>query len=461
MHAIVQNAVRVMPKLFSLFGRLPGGGYAPLQGRGLLTFLLLVFAIAVATRLFVVSRYSRLEIVYVEAATYPPLFIDEALNVAFSIATKRTFADPFGHPTGPTAHLPPAYPAAMAAVYTLFGIGMTGAVIRHLISATGFGVLFCLMPWFSARVGMGQLPGLLAAAFGAAVPLFRSSEALRGRDEWLAGVLLMITTVMAFRVIAKPQAAVSLYITFGALWGAMMYVHPSTLPVFLAEALLFLIAGAKPWRVGCCAIVLLLAIAPWTIRNRLALGHWFFIRDNLGLELAVSNADGAQASLQANHETHFFCTVHPVCSPAQRERIRQSGEYAFNQELQRQALEWIFAHPITFGIRSLQRYGLFWTDLPSNGLFFIGRLLVSVLSVAGVVALWRNRMYPVASLLTAVLLLYPATYSLFQYSNRYVVVVSFALYTLAGYAVIELLPVPRQLRERSQSSNTQARRTPA
>src|SRR4051812_17324287 len=139
-HAAVENGFseplphatvyRAMPKFVSLFRRLPEEGSLRLRGRVLLTFLFLVFATAVATRLFVVFHYSRLEIVYVEAERYPPIFIDEALNIAFSVAAKGTFADPFGYPTGPTAHLPPAYPAAMAAVYTLFGVGMTGAVIR-------------------------------------------------------------------------------------------------------------------------------------------------------------------------------------------------------------------------------------------------------------------------------------------------------------------------------------------
>jgi len=44
---------------------------------------------------------------------------------------------------------------------------------------------------------------------------------------------------------------------------------------------------------GAVLLGVLVVILPWTVRNRLQFGGWFFIRSNFGIELAQANHDGA------------------------------------------------------------------------------------------------------------------------------------------------------------------------
>ena len=75
------------------------------------------------------------------------------------------------------------------------------------------------------------------------------------------------------------------------------------------------------------------------------MGAWFVLRDNAGLELRVSNGDGAQPSQAANQETGWYCTVHPICSAAAVSELRRGGEVTFHRRLLRDARSWINAHP--------------------------------------------------------------------------------------------------------------------
>src|SRR4051812_39065369 len=51
----------------------------------------------------------------------PAAWNGEMLEAAKPLATTGRLADPFGEPTGPTAHLAPVYPALLAAEFRLFG----------------------------------------------------------------------------------------------------------------------------------------------------------------------------------------------------------------------------------------------------------------------------------------------------------------------------------------------------
>ena len=72
------------------------------------------------------------------------------------------------------------------------------------------------------------------------------------------------------------------------------------------------------------------------------------MRDNGGLELAVSNGDGAVPSFEGNMHSPWFCSVHPNCNPAAVEQILQSGELEFNRLAMQKGLLWIGNHPAPF-----------------------------------------------------------------------------------------------------------------
>ena len=75
----------------------------------------------------------------------------EVYNVAASLVTTGRFADPFGYPSGPTAHVGMLTPLPSALAYWLFGVGSPRA--EYLLTVwTVF--LVCLSIWLCWRLAV-------------------------------------------------------------------------------------------------------------------------------------------------------------------------------------------------------------------------------------------------------------------------------------------------------------------
>jgi hypothetical protein len=405
---------------------------------------LAIFLLAFGIRGLLLARIPRESLLYGELTPHGLVSLEEGINVAVSLLTTGKFADPFPSPTGPTAHLPPAFPAATAVIFWIFGTGLAGAIARNLLNIAGYGMLFALLPAGAEALAIGRGAGVVAGFAGAIYPAFRSTEVFRGRDEWLAALMLLGLTVFAFRLAARSRWRLRSTLLYGLGWGALMYVHPGTAVVFpLHLAVLVLAHKTEPvatrfTHAAAAVLVMLLTVLPWTIRNRAVIGGWFFMRDNLGLELAIANGDGAQPSQAANQATRWFWQHHPMGSPEAAGRIRTLGELEFNRRALHEARAWISQHPEPFARLTLERIAYFWMDIPSNPTTFFVRTGISLLCWAGIILMWRRRLFLQVALLGSTLLAYPLVYHLVQYSNRYVATLSFALLLPAGYIAIWL-----------------------
>src|ERR1051325_5225614 len=64
--------------------------------------------------------------------------LDRELNelelVAQSLALHGTLANPYLHPTGPTAHVAPAVPLLLGVVYALLGIGWQAELVKRFLA---------------------------------------------------------------------------------------------------------------------------------------------------------------------------------------------------------------------------------------------------------------------------------------------------------------------------------------
>src|SRR5258705_10897398 len=104
-----------------------------------------------------------------------PTFFDlrhgaEITRVALTLAQQGDFAHPyFSLPTGPTAHTAPGYVLLFALVAKMFGIGWSGAAILWTLNVGFLALQLALLPVLSSRLGLGVLPGVIAAAFGAII----------------------------------------------------------------------------------------------------------------------------------------------------------------------------------------------------------------------------------------------------------------------------------------------------
>jgi len=67
------------------------------------------------------------------------------------LATSGQFRDPFGVPTGPTAHVAPVYAAILAVAIKLFRDPVTVTLAMMVVSAVLFGWAASLLPALSLR----------------------------------------------------------------------------------------------------------------------------------------------------------------------------------------------------------------------------------------------------------------------------------------------------------------------
>lgn len=403
----------------------------------------IVFALAACVRLALLTTAAAHDIVNMSDTRFGIRSFEEGLNVAVSLMGGRGFGDPHGLLTGPTAHLPPSFPAVTALIFSAFGTGFVGGVIRNLLNIAGYALLYAMLPAASRALGMGLQAGIAAGLGAAAVPLFRSAEVFRGRDEGWAAVLLLGLLVFAKRLAEGADFPLRSALQWGAGWGLLMYVQPSAIDILPFHAGIVLLARRRRARAGAVKLAvalaaLLVTIAPWIVRNRIAMGSWMFMRDDLGLELHIANRDGAYASMQANFGSAESCSVVLNCGVAsvRLADFQRLGEVEFYRRDLKEATAWIEEHPIAFGRLTLERSGYFWFDMPSAPVSFVWRTVVSVLGFIGLCLMWRRGLRVPAALLGAVWTAYPLPYYLVVYSNRYVAPIAFALLLPAGFAVV-------------------------
>jgi len=404
----------------------------------------IIFIVAFTVRVILLSRIPYIDLLYGHLTSEGLKSGEEGINVAVNLFLTGRFADPFCIPTGATAHLPPAFPAVTAIVFHIFGVGLTAAVARNIINIAGYSILFATLPAAATALNMTRSAGILAGLAAAVYPIFRSAEVFRGRDEWLAALLLLWLTVFVLHLSRERTLHLRSAVIYGAGWGTLMYVQPSTVTIFPIHLIALLVAHrSKPLllRVKYAAVAVFLmaaVIIPWTIRNRLAMGGWLFMRDNLGLELYISNADFARASQQENQAIWWYCSVHPICSVVQAKEVRQLGELDFNRRALHAASVWIISNKKSFLKLTLERVFYFWADSPVRPTTFLVRAVLSFTGFVGLALMLRDRLLFQVALLGAIVLIYPLPYYVIQYSIRYAAVISFALLLPAAFALNRL-----------------------
>jgi hypothetical protein len=420
-----------------------------------------IFLLAFCVRAVELARMPEMNLIFGHLRDGDVVSYDEGINVAHSLVEYGEFANPFfNDPTGSTAHVAPSFPAQTALIFTIFGSGLAGGIARDLVCIAGYSLLFALLPLVSGWLGMTLDPGIAAGIIGACYTLFGLAEVCLGRDEWLAALGLLLLTVYARRIAGREELAVRPALLYGAGWGALMYVLPSLAPILPAHLLVILFArsrrpGKRRAFAALVGIVFLATITPWTIRNRIVMGGWMFMRDNAGLELEVSNGDGAKANFEGHSSDSWFCSVHPNCNAAVAEQIRQVGEVEFNRLAMEKAVSWIQANPARFAALTFRRAIYFWCDMRADGDKFFIRAAISLLGLAGLWLMWTRGLALQATLLGTVWVAYPTTFYMIQYMERYVAPVGPAILLPAGFAIWALAVPKAKLVEAGGSEASQ------
>ncbi len=347
----------------------------------------------------------------------------ESLQLGSSLAFHGSFSDPFFRlQTGPSAHLAPGYPAIVALVIKRFGDGPSADYALQWITVIVIALRLALLPLLADYLGLLPWTGLLAA-----MAALWSRPPLLPWENDFATLLIVLLSFPMYRAFRARLSATGIFCT-GLLWGVLLLFTPSPLLVLAAWLfVLFLIAPQSRRELALLALIPGLVVLPWLVRNYRVFHKPVFLRDNLGIELAVSNNDCAQFSMVLNMgSSGCFDRNHPNVSLKEAWRVRTLGEAAYNQVRLREARTWINHNRARFLTLSAKRFMAFWFPNTTENLLRGFPVLdgdwttdlLTLLSIPGLFLIWR-RNRSAAMLFALWLFFLPPVYYLIQYSPRY------------------------------------------
>ena len=390
--------------------------------------------------IFVVSA-----VIYAISPQGRPSFSDmtkgaEIPRVALTLVQEGSFAHPFyALPTGPTAHTSPAYVFLYAAVAKLFGIGWTGARVLWALNICFLALQLALLPILSDRLGIGVLPGLLAAILGVVVQPYR---VLVEWESLFTGALLVVLCVLTLDYF-KKAGDWKQSLLLGLLWGVAVLANPeSVLLLFVwahiaatenppqmlrraRRAMVVVVAGAA------------LACLPWFIRNYEVFHAVFFVRDNFGLELYTSNNPCARPTMLENLTSGCHGQTHPNANADLAAQVVEMGEVRFNHEMLRRALSWISSNPRGFAWLTARRFVRFWFPYLGSYRYSIPMGILTIFSLAGLGWMFQENRRA-ALLFISTLAVYPLVHYLIQFEARYRYPIFWATLLPAAYAILKL-----------------------
>ena len=357
-------------------------------------------------------------------------FAQETGNIAMALATGNGFSSPTRRDTGPTAWLPPVYPAIIALFFRIFGI----FTLHAFYAAAGFNILCstatCVPIYFAGKriagIGVGSLAAWLWAFFPAAIVM---------PFQWIWETslsALLVATILWATLELSGSRPMRDWCAYGLLWGFSLLTNPS-----LGAALPFLLGWlafrrprnaeserrkrfAKP---AVALGVAVLCCVPWSIRNYVQFHRLIPLRSNFAFELWIGNNEVFDdRSPDVNARVTRF---------EQSRRYSQLGETAFMQEKWRLAAKFIETHKhrelqltewrfLSFWLgsfRPLQDFEIAETWLQA---VLILSALTAVGSVIGIVVLWRWRSpyaFPAAAFVVVVPVVYYITHASLRYRH--------------------------------------------
>lgn len=342
-------------------------------------------------------------------------------RIARSIVQGLGFSSPTDLNSGPTAWAAPVYPYVIAAAFKIFGLYSRAAAFAMLVFNSIFASLTC---WTLYRIGarvynesVGRGTAWTWAVFPYVIywPVRIIWEV--SFSTFLLSLALWLTIRLADR--ARPRD----WIGYGLLWGLILLTN-TTLFILLPFFALWLVlqpprSSHRIYGLALACIVAALCVTPWSIRNYETFHRFFFIRDNLPLELHEANNESSGGL--------WTRTEHPGNDPASARRFQELGEIRFMDEKKAQVHEFIREHPGEFSLFTLERVWYFWAAPPQTVIVggydlwtarHVEYLLAALFAFAGLGLMFYKR-NPYAWLLAPFLLVYPLPYYLVNPFQRY------------------------------------------
>ncbi len=340
--------------------------------------------------------------------------------VARALASGHGFSSPVWPITGPTAMVPPLYTFLLAGIFKLFGIySLTSGFIVLTLNSL-FSSLNCIAVYFSAQYSLGPRAARIAAWAWALYPFAIYFSADRVWEYALTSLLFTTCFCIAQRLHTAEKWLP--WAGFGLLYGITAQSNPCVLSVFpfLLVFALGRARGPNPHRLllGTCAVAaLVVALAPWTLRNYRALHVLCPVRDDYWINIYAGNYSNTSPINPPSNPS-----AHPPSNPDEMRKFLSMGEVPYLAEKHALAAAWIRAHPGGF-LRAIRRRVLYYwtgywslrpeyraiepTELPN--MFYV--CSVTVLMLIGLIRLTRSNAVAAVPYLILVVI-FPLTYYL-------------------------------------------------
>jgi hypothetical protein len=201
---------------------------------------------------------------------------------------------------------------------------------------------------FTEQIKAARLSVLAMAGYALYLPAI--SHAQFATSETPA----LLQTLIVLLLVTTPNARTTTFVFAGAIAGTLALTRPSLLPLLAFWPLAVWLnrrSGASWKHAAAFAAMATLVVGAWVVRNRVVAGQ-LTIATNSAYNLFIGNRDMYAEDLDL---------LRPIATREQIEFRRQqwSGELVYPSdppaELQRQALVWIAAHPLTFARRAVGR----------------------------------------------------------------------------------------------------------
>jgi len=384
----------------------------------------------------------------------PPEY-NEQVRMARYLLHGTGYVSPIGpERSDPSCWYPPGYIGLLTAVFWVFGEGTSAAWaaarIINVAALSGALALWTLL----ARFYLGRRISALAAVLMVVSPNITSKL----HDIWdtypiTFGAVLCLC-VFSF---CPPRRLISA-VGAGAVCGAAALVNPCfTLcyPVWVLWGLCGPHQRRRMSGTACVPFVLAVLagfgvmVAPWSVRNRLTFGEWFYLRGNLPFEMWSGNAPWSNGYGISDTGMRLR---HPVFDPEEAVRLVAVGEYPYFKQCGGEVRQWLRENPQEFVRRSVDRVRWFWwgrfahdRSWVQSALKFIGFTVPGMLSLVGVVWVLMRRRRALVLVLT--LMIFPLPYYVCLMMARYRLPLEPLVLVLAAAGLLALVGWMRQRRD--------------
>ncbi|HET9086313.1 MAG TPA: hypothetical protein VFN53_02205 [Acidobacteriaceae bacterium] len=365
-------------------------------------------------------------------------------RIARALVTGYGYADPFSGHTGPTTWVAPLYPLLLAGVFKMSGVYTPASAWIILTINSLYSALTALTTYEIAARCYNRCVAIWSAWLWALYPAAMQYSVRWVWEMTLSTWLLSWAVLLAVRmrgigelpqesteatesgvcpvgqrnrslVSTQETRTLQRWLLFGFIWALIALSNPSLL-LFLPAAGIWVLLGRRRSSLrrqllyaSASAVLFVMCISPWVIRNALVFHRFIPMRANFGAEFYMGNGPGARGFLMEYN--------HPFQSARQLELYRSMGEVAYAQMRGRLAWKIVQHDPGLFLRNTVKRFYFFWISVPhpANDAWYVevGRVAnFSFVSIAGLLglALAIRRRKPAAWLFAWAFLLLPLIY---------------------------------------------------